>query len=276
MVDDYPAIGLTHDGKFILHTNEVAGVLYATGAGSAAAIGPIPGEDEPYVGIYGGTVIAVGGPTAGYDIISRDWWSDYFRISRASVHLAGTGSSDPRPSTGYWDGNKPLYGVTIPDFAPGQLIDESIYGSWPLSEDDTPGSGWIADEAGRIYLWLPNGEYTFTHDGCTYRAVVEDADIVAELIDGEPPTRLKELTISSIAVSETSVTLVVSADPAQWLAAHAAELRVRASETLPMDGGELLDPADVETIVNPDGTVSLVVSRPVGEPNRFYRVELTQ
>lgn len=105
---------------------------------------------------------------------------------------------------------------------------------------------------------------------------MEDADIVAELIDGEPPTRLKELTISSIAVSETSVTLVVSADPAQWLAAHAAELRVRASETLPMDGGELLDPADVETIVNPDGTVSLVVSRPVGEPNRFYRVELTQ
>ena len=73
-----------------------------------------------------------------------------------------------------------------------------------------------------------------------------------------------------------SITLIVSADPAQWLAAHAAELRVRASETLPMDGGELLDPADVETIVNPDGTVSLVVSRPVGEPNRFYRVELTQ
>lgn len=276
VVDDYSAIGLTHDGKFILHTNEVAGVLYATGAGSAAAIGPIPGEDEPYVGIYGGTVIAVGGPTAGYDIISRDWWSDYFRISRASVHLAGTGRSDPRPSTGYWDGNKPLYCVTIPDFAPGQLIDESIYGSWPLSEDDTPGSGWIADEAGRIYLWLPNGEYTFTHDGCTYRAVVEDADIVAELIDGEPPTRLKELTISSIAVSETSITLIVSADPAQWLAAHAAELRVRASETLPMDGGELLDPADVETIVNPDGTVSLVVSRPVGEASRFYRVELTQ
>ena len=40
-----------------------------------------------------------------------------------------------------------------------------------------------------------------------------------------------------------------------------------------MEGGELLDPADVETTVNPDGTVSITVSRPSGSATMYYRIE---
>lgn len=69
------------------------------------------------------------------------------------------------------------------------------------------------------------------------------------------------------------MTLTVSAEPDGWLTAETAPLlRVRASETLPVSAGELLDASAVVATSNADGTATLLL--PVPDPaTRFYRVE---
>ena len=53
---------------------------------------------------------------------------------------------------------------------------------------------------------------------------------------------------------------------------HAADLRVRASETLPVSAGFLLDPATVEITVT-NGAAVLVLPPP-DPATQFYRVEI--
>lgn len=40
--------------------------------------------------------------------------------------------------------------------------------------------GLVADASGKVYLWLPNGDYIFSVNGNDIRAMVDEADVVAE------------------------------------------------------------------------------------------------
>ena len=101
---------------------------------------------------------------------------------------------------------------------------------------------------------------------------VVGADIVAPY--GPQAIPLESLSIESITVTDTTITLVVSAVPEDWLVDNAKSLRVRASAILPLPTGDdaLLPAADVTAELNQDGTVTLTFPRTNTE-TMFYRVE---
>ena len=268
-VDDLPAVCVSgSSAAFSVHTNVMHGVLHAIGAGTAPAIGPAPGESPGEVVFVGGTIVAAGGPSAAHDIVAGNNASN-LRIYGASVHLAESGVATPRPSHNY-SRQPPLYCVEIPDFAPGSLVDESVYGSWGIEDDDFhPGNGWIADEKGSVYIWLTNGVYTLTHDGTEYRAVVDGADMVAVVADDA----ITGIEILDISVSGGIVAMQVATEPRSWLATHPDRVRVRASESLPVSAGDIVDPSTVVVTPNADGTVTVSVPRTSSCGSMFYRVE---
>ncbi|MBQ3809207.1 MAG: hypothetical protein II839_00135, partial [Kiritimatiellae bacterium] len=127
-----------------------------------------------------------------------------------------------------------------------------------------------ADANGDLYLWLPDGDYRFEATGRGYTATVDGADTVA-VADA---IAVEALRIESIELVPGAVELVVSAEPDGALTAETVPLlRVRASGSLPVSAGELLDPADVADFLNDDGTATLVLPPP--DPStQFYSVEL--
>ena len=109
----------------------------------------------------------------------------------------------------------------------------------------------------------------FTANGTRYKATVHDSSAA----NTAEKVTLDGLRIEGIAVSADAVTLVVSAEPDGWLTSGTAQLlRVRASETLPVADGDLLDPADAAITLNPDGTATLQFA-PAG-PSQFFQVEV--
>ena len=129
-----------------------------------------------------------------------------------------------------------------------------------------------ADANGDVYLWLPDGDYSFTVNGRGCTATVDGADTVA-VVD---PVALDSLHIESIELVPGAVALVVSAEPDGWITDMTAQLlRVRVSEGLPLPGGDaaLLPQTDVGVLVNDDGTATVVVPRAADVPRKFYRVE---
>ena len=129
-----------------------------------------------------------------------------------------------------------------------------------------------ADANGDVYLWLSDGDYSFTVNGRGCTATVDGADTVA-VVD---PVALDSLHIESIELVPGAVVLVVSAEPDGWITDMTAQLlRVRAAETLPLPGGDaaLLPRADVEAAANGDGTAPVTVPRAADVPRMFYRVE---
>jgi hypothetical protein len=156
--------------------------------------------------------------------------------------------------------------VTVTNLPPNALV-EGLQGL-PAGYGD---HDLYADADGALYLWLPDGD----HELCIapddhWTATVAGKDVVAAYRSTAKPD---SITIDSIALAEDAVTLVVSVEPASWLEAHAAELRVRASETLPVADGDLLDPATVSIAADPaTGDATLVLPAP-GPDTQFYRVE---
>ena len=63
-----------------------------------------------------------------------------------------------------------------------------------------------ADANGDVYLWLPDGDYSFTVNGRSYTATVDGADTVA-VVD---PVALDSLHIESIELISDAVVLVIS------------------------------------------------------------------
>ena len=130
-----------------------------------------------------------------------------------------------------------------------------------------------ADANGDVYLWLPDGDYSFTVNGRGCTATVDGADTVA-VVD---PVALDSLHIESIELVPGAVVLVVSAEPDGWITDMTAQLlRVRVSEELPLPDGDaaLLPQTDVGVLVNDDGTATVVVPRAANVPRTFYRVEV--
>ena len=268
------------------------GRVYAYGSqnGSGASAG-IGGSAEPYddsnglIEISGGTVYACGGSASaeriGADIgdgtSQRDAHDNRNAvvITGGNVVLAHFGSEKGGFTQSRTDeenlphdaaGNV-LHAVVVPLGTPDAAVTGLVL---PASAGSYGTRDLYADANGDLYLWLPDGDYEFTIGESRWTATIAGADTVA-VPDYVSP---ESLHIDAIEVAPGSVTLTVSAEPDGWITAETAPLlRVRASETLPVSSGDLLDPSDVLPLLNDDGTATLVLPPP-DSAARFYRVEL--
>ena len=170
--------GRNHRGGNVSITN---GIVKATGGQGGAGIGGGYLKSSMPISILGGTVVAEAGTLVSWD--SEFDASDIgagelnesvkrlppLTIKRSSVHVMN-GLVVPAPS----NGTERVYCVTVdvgvPDDVPELL--------------DLPGYEEVeyihADEAGKLYLWLPNGTYVFFADGIPLAATVAGADTVAQ------------------------------------------------------------------------------------------------
>ena len=240
------------------------GLVDASGGIPGAGLGGGGSGNGPSVSISGGTVFAEGhntadiGPSAG-------------RVTSASTQaVLLTGGSlrianrcEPPAS----NGTERVWCVTVTNLPPAALVEglqgvPAGYGANDL----------YADADGKLYLWLPAADYELRiAPDDLWTATVADKNVVATYRSVAKPD---SIVIDSIAVAEDAVTLVVTVAPAVWLEAHAGDLRVRASDTLPVSAGELLDPAAVAIAADPaTGEATLVLPSPA-LPVRLYRVEV--
>ena len=185
-------------------------------------------------------------------------------IRGGSLHVTG---DNPTISTSPVNGsNVRVWCVTVTNLVPGAKV--VLDGLTGYGTSDI-----FADDAGAVYLWLPDGAHLFStqvgEETWRWRANVSGADTVAVAVTGPDG-----LTITGIALTETAVTITVASDPAEWMASGYASLRVRAGAALPLPAGDeaLLDPSQVTTTLNADGTATLSVPRQSAS-QMFYRIE---
>ena len=79
------------------------------------------------------------------------------------------------------NGMERVWCVTVTNLVPGSVVRPSGLTGYGVD-------GIVADVAGRIYLWLPNGDRIFTVDGRSLRAIVDEADVFAEPVPDVVPT----------------------------------------------------------------------------------------
>ena len=150
------------------------GRVTATGGWNAAGIGGgkhnIGANGAGTIKINGGTVDAKG-QNGGQDIgIGNGGSGGTVTITGGSV-LASQSKVNPAPKDA---ANKPLYRVTVAGFNDGE----------PVTIDDLENYGLkdIYPIDGNVYLYLPNGSYTFTVDDQTYAATVNDKATEATIV----------------------------------------------------------------------------------------------
>ncbi|MGI6496099.1 MAG: hypothetical protein ACOX5G_08430 [Kiritimatiellia bacterium] len=165
------------------------GRVSATGGSDAAGIGGGGGSRMGFgatggasgtVEISGGTVFAAGGTSfmigggAGADIgPGRDGAdSGANTFTGGSIRLANDAIA-PAPS----NGAARVWCVTVTNLVPNAAVEialpaESLPATFGVND-------LVADAAGKLYLWLPNGLYAFTADGAGYEATVANAPTTA-------------------------------------------------------------------------------------------------
>jgi len=139
------------------------GTITATGGDYGAGIG---GGDDGSGGaltISGGTVFAQGGFRStdtgpGYASGAGDGVLPGTNIFTGGSIRLGSSSASHAPS----NNTEQVFCAAVPGFAPVGRIDITNRGNLP---NDYGTEDIVADEHGHIYLWLPNGTYTFTADG---------------------------------------------------------------------------------------------------------------
>ncbi len=241
------------------------GLVDASGGIPGAGLGGGGSGKGPSVSISGGTVVAEGHNTPDVGRSSGSVTSSSTQtilLTGGSLH-AKAPRCEPDPGNGV----ERVWCVTVTNLPPNALVEglqglPAGYGAHDL----------YADADGKLYLWLPAGDYELRiAPDDLWTATVADKNVVATYRSVAKPD---SIVIDSIAVAEDAVTLVVTVAPASWLEAHAGDLRVRASDTLPVSAGELLDPAAVAIAADPaTGEATLVLPSPA-PPSRFYRVEI--
>lgn len=235
------------------------GNVFATGGDSS------PGIGGGIVAISGGTVFAMGGEGAPNDIGAGE---DSYGVSSNLFNGGSIFVASGRVSPAASNATERVWLVTIPNLVPNAAVTNLEIVANGSGICNYGANDIFADENGKIYLWLPAGDYTITVNGNESTVTVNAND---ESGSGTGPDSLE---IESIEVDGNRVTLVVSALPDGWLtAATAAQLRVRAGETLPLAGDDtaLLPDADVAATLNPDGTVTLALPSTTAS---FFRVEV--
>ena len=79
------------------------------------------------------------------------------------------------------NGMERVWCVTVTNLVPGSVVRPSGLTGYDVEDI-------VADAAGRIYLWLPDGDRIFTVDGRSLRAIVDEADVFAEPVPDVVPT----------------------------------------------------------------------------------------
>ncbi len=233
-------------------------------AGGAAAIGGGYGDSAtaPFYRQTGGTVVARG---SNVGIGGQAAAAAETLVTGGSLHLDGACTTTVAPS----NGTARVWCVTITNLPPNETVKDLsivVTNQMPYGTADL-----VADGAGRLYLWLPDGSYSITRaTGDEWHGDVAGAGIVLRY--GPLAAQPDSLHIDSIEVTDAAVVLVVSALPADWLTDNADNLGVRAASDLPLPaGGGVLLPG-VTATVNGDGTATLTIPR-TSAPRLFLQVE---
>ncbi|MDO5318184.1 MAG: hypothetical protein Q4G65_06115 [bacterium] len=79
------------------------------------------------------------------------------------------------------NGTERVWCVTVTNLVPGSVVRPSGLTGYGVEDI-------VADAAGQIYLWLPDGDRIFTIDGRSLRAIVDEADVFAEPVPDVVPT----------------------------------------------------------------------------------------
>ncbi len=229
----------------------LGGNLSASGGALAAGIGGAARESSGEIFIEGGTIRAVGGEFGGMSI------GDGAGAAAARVTISGGSiKADKITSPPVNEQGTTLFCVTVPGLAANAAV--TVTGLTGYGTD-----GLVADETGQIYLWLPNGERTFTAGDRKFTATVNGAAVTAT--DQGPATEVvlpTELVITSFSIANGVASLGIATDLsdidfAAWLSTVSFEIDFR--EEIGGAVVETLTPTRAGTVL----TVTLP-SRPQG------------
>ena len=242
------------------------GIVKATGGMRAPGIGCGDQGGGGSIRIENGTVVSIGGGNASPELGGAALgYVQSVVFTGGAIYVADKGLR-PAPTN---DFSSAVFPVDFDIGTPDAKVDsvaifrdgaECAYGTEDI----------YTDESGKLRLWLPNGDYEFVVDGVRWTAMVAGAATTAAIVG---PTALH---IESIDAADGNVSLVVSAEPGDWITDVSAQLlRVRAAEELPLpaDDAALLPRESVGVSTNGDGTATLAVPRAADVPRTFYRVE---
>ena len=188
------------------------GKVIAIGSDGGAGIGGGNGRAGGTVNISGGTV-AASGSYGGADIGPGDNHTDSGpnTFTGGSIYLARDNiAPDPSNIT------ERVWCVTVPGLTPYAVVVVTGLGTAYGVND------LFADNSGKLYLWLPNGNYDFTVGETEYTANVADADTTA--IQKSPPASNAHLTFYSTnaftitpQINSWDGTLECSTDTTNWV-----------------------------------------------------------
>ncbi len=175
-----PGIGVPVGAFLRIDADSACGLLRVTGGQYAAGIGSGIAVSAGSIVFAGGTVFAQAGQL-GNDVgtgLAGD-------ASHLSVTVTGGSLTAPTINVQPMDdGSRPVHCVTVGGLAPNQ----------PAKLIQLPGyatRGIVADDAGEVRLYLPDGEYFFGVGLARYRALVDGAAVTAtRLADVAAPTAL--------------------------------------------------------------------------------------
>ena len=182
--------------------NISGGRVTATGGLCAAGIGggtgqQIAGSAGADLTVSGGTLFATGGAGGapgigpGLGNVEEGETGDMPDASGTSTFTGGSiridgGYAAAAPS----NNTARVWCVTVPDLtANAHIAVTSLPVTYGVND-------LYADEAGQLYLWLPNASYDFSADGADYEATVSNADTTATP-KSAPPVSTAYLTFSS-------------------------------------------------------------------------------
>ncbi|MGI6494926.1 MAG: hypothetical protein ACOX5G_02345 [Kiritimatiellia bacterium] len=208
-------------------TMEVSGGrVTATGGRCAAGIGGGAGQTGAggrgaALTVDGGTLFATGGPGGGPGVGSglRDVMygesGDASEPSGTSLFTGGSIRIDGGyAAAGPDNGMVRVWCVTVPHLAPNAAIEITLL-------DDYGTADLFADEAGKLYLWLPNGSCLFKADDVRYTATVTDAPTTAILVIDAPVFALDGTAL--VIGGDTLTVKIINAQKEFWYTLHATE-----------------------------------------------------
>jgi len=162
------------------------GTVTATGGNNSAGVGGGNGGNGGNTSLSGGTLFAQGksgGADIGRGVGATTSGANTF--TGGAIHLANN-SITTTPT----DGANRVWRMTVTNLTPYASI--VVTGLAPYGMNDL-----VADSAGKLHLWLPNGSYSFTAGGGNYAATINNANATAALSALTTPSADAYLTFSS-------------------------------------------------------------------------------
>jgi len=180
------------------------GGAYAAGLGGGSGWN-VKGGNSAVLTVVGGTVFATGGAEGGPGVGSgvgnvanggtAPHISGSCTFTGGSIRIdGGYAATDPT------DGANRVWCVTVPGITPGAAVTVASLGAYGVND-------LVADENGRLYLWLPDNVYTFTAGGFGYTVAVNGADATATLCLAAPVFAADG---SGIVVSGTTLSITIT------------------------------------------------------------------